>query len=65
MTRYYLGVDVGATKSHALIADESGRAVGFAAAGPGTRQVVGYDGLTARSAHARGGRWRWPASVDR
>ena len=34
MTRYYLGVDIGATKSHALIADETGRVVGFGAAGP-------------------------------
>ena len=34
MTRYFLGVDVGATKSHALIADETGRAVGFGPPGP-------------------------------
>jgi N-acetylglucosamine kinase-like BadF-type ATPase len=47
MTRYYLGVDVGATKSHALVADETGRAVGFGAAGPGNHEVVGYDGLIA------------------
>ena len=47
MTRYYLGVDIGATKSHALIADETGRAVGFGAAGPGNHEVVGYDGLIA------------------
>jgi N-acetylglucosamine kinase-like BadF-type ATPase len=47
MVRYYLGVDIGATKSHALIADETGRAVGFGAAGPGNHEVVGYDGLIA------------------
>ena len=45
MTRYFLGVDVGGTKSHALIADEQGRVVGFAEAGPGNHEVVGYDGL--------------------
>ena len=42
--RYFLGVDVGGTKSHALIADELGQAVGFAVAGSGNHEVVGYDG---------------------
>ena len=46
VTRYFLGVDIGATKSHGLIADESGRALGFAATGPGNHEVVGYEGLT-------------------
>ena len=45
MTRYFLGVDIGATKSHALIADEEGRALGFGAGGPGNHEVVGYEGL--------------------
>ncbi|HEY79607.1 MAG TPA: ATPase [Anaerolineae bacterium] len=45
MTRYFLGIDVGGTKSHALIADDTGRAVGFGEAGPGNHEVVGYDGL--------------------
>ena len=45
MTRYYLGVDIGATKSEALIADERGRALGSGRAGPGNHEVVGYDGL--------------------
>ena len=31
---YFLGIDIGGTKSHALIADEEGRAVGFGQAGP-------------------------------
>lgn len=44
---YYLGIDIGATKSHALIADEHGCAVGFGAGGPGNHEVVGYEGLTA------------------
>ena len=45
MTRYYLGIDIGATKSHALIADEAGRALGFGQGGPGNYEVVGWDGL--------------------
>jgi N-acetylglucosamine kinase-like BadF-type ATPase len=44
---YYLGIDIGATKSHALLADENGRAVGFGEGGPGNHEVVGYEGLTA------------------
>jgi N-acetylglucosamine kinase-like BadF-type ATPase len=45
MTRYFLGIDVGGTKSHALIADEDGHAVGFGEGGPGNYEVVGWDGL--------------------
>jgi N-acetylglucosamine kinase-like BadF-type ATPase len=44
--KYYLGVDVGGTKTHALIADGTGQAVGFATGGPGNWEGVGYDGLT-------------------
>jgi N-acetylglucosamine kinase-like BadF-type ATPase len=47
MTHYFLGVDVGATKTHALIADENGQACGFGEAGPGNHETVGYDGLAA------------------
>jgi N-acetylglucosamine kinase-like BadF-type ATPase len=47
MTRYFLGVDVGATKTHALIAGEDGQVVGFGEAGPGNHEGVGYDGLAA------------------
>ncbi|MBN2385395.1 MAG: hypothetical protein JXB85_00115 [Anaerolineales bacterium] len=43
--RYFLGVDVGATKTHAMIADEDGVGVGFGEAGPGNHQNVGFDGL--------------------
>jgi N-acetylglucosamine kinase-like BadF-type ATPase len=43
--RYYLGIDIGATKSHALIADETGLAVGLGEAGPGNHEVVGWEGL--------------------
>jgi N-acetylglucosamine kinase-like BadF-type ATPase len=45
MTRYFLGVDIGGSKSHALIADEHGQAVGFGEGGPGNYEVVGWDGL--------------------
>jgi N-acetylglucosamine kinase-like BadF-type ATPase len=43
--RYFLGVDVGATKTHALIADEAGDVVSYGATGPGNHEVVGYAGL--------------------
>jgi N-acetylglucosamine kinase-like BadF-type ATPase len=42
--RYLLGVDVGGSKTHALVADESGCAVGFGSAGSGNYQSIGYTG---------------------
>ncbi len=45
MSRYFLGIDIGGTKSHALIADDRGQVLGFAETGPGNHEVVGYDGL--------------------
>jgi N-acetylglucosamine kinase-like BadF-type ATPase len=45
MSAYFLGVDIGGTKSHALIADELGNALGFGSYGPGNHEEVGYDGL--------------------
>lgn len=45
MTRYFLGVDIGGTKSHALIADENGRAIGFGKGGAGNYEIVGWNGL--------------------
>ena len=47
MTQYFLGVDVGGSKCHALIADQDGNARGFAESGPGNHEVVGYNGLKA------------------
>ena len=47
MTDYYLGVDIGGTKSHALIADADGNALGFGYYGPGNHEEVGYAGLQA------------------
>jgi len=44
MSKYFLGVDTGATNSHALIADENGRILGFGEAGPGNWESVGWDG---------------------
>jgi N-acetylglucosamine kinase-like BadF-type ATPase len=45
MTQYFLGVDTGATKTHALIADENGHVTGFGIAGPGNHESVGYEGV--------------------
>ncbi len=43
--KYFLGIDVGSSKTHAIIADESGRCVGFGKGWSGNHQGVGYDGL--------------------
>jgi N-acetylglucosamine kinase-like BadF-type ATPase len=43
--RYYLGADLGATKTHTLIVDETGRARGFGESGPGNHESVGYEGM--------------------
>jgi len=45
--RYYLGADLGATKTHTLITDENGSARGFGESGPGNHETVGYDGMYA------------------
>jgi len=41
--RAFLGIDIGATKSHALLADETGRALGFGEGGPGNYESLGWD----------------------
>ncbi len=41
--RYFLGMDAGGTKTHVLVADENGNAVGFAEGGAGNWQSVGFD----------------------
>ena len=43
--KYFLGMDVGSSKTHALIVDETGRCVGFGKAGGGNHQGAGYDAL--------------------
>ncbi len=61
MTHYFLGVDVGSTKTHVAIADETGRVLGLSEGGPGNPDGVGYEGLsrtlaaTARSAVQQAG----------
>jgi N-acetylglucosamine kinase-like BadF-type ATPase len=42
---YYFGADLGATKTHSLIVDETGRALGFGESGPGNHESIGYDGM--------------------
>ena len=46
MASYFLGIDIGGSKSHALIADGLGQAVGFGKAGAGSWEAVGYTVLT-------------------
>jgi len=43
--RTYLGADLGATKTHTVIVDETGCALGFGESGPGNHESVGYDGM--------------------
>ncbi len=43
--RYFLGADLGGTKTHLVITDETGRAVGFGESGSGNHETVGYDGM--------------------
>jgi N-acetylglucosamine kinase-like BadF-type ATPase len=45
VAKYFLGVDIGGTKSHALIADEIGQALGLGVGGAGNYETVGYQGL--------------------
>jgi len=47
MTRYFLGVDVGSSKTHAVVADEAGQVLGFGEGGAGNHEGVGYGGLSA------------------
>ena len=44
--KYFLGIDVGSSKTHALITDETGQCVGFGKSGGGNHQGVGYEKLT-------------------
>lgn len=46
----FLGIDAGGTKTHALLADENGTALGVGHAGPGNWEGVGLDG-TYRALH--------------
>ena len=43
--KYFLGIDVGSSKTHALITNETGQSVGFGKSGGGNHQGVGYEML--------------------
>jgi N-acetylglucosamine kinase-like BadF-type ATPase len=45
MNSYFLGIDIGATKTDALVTGETGQALGFGRTGPGNQQTVGYSGM--------------------
>lgn len=45
MTDLFLGVDVGGTKTAALIADQNGQALGYGVGGPGNYEGVGWEGF--------------------
>src|SRR5512136_2538249 len=45
MPHYFLGADVGSTKTHVAIADETGRILGLGEGGAGNPDTVGYEGL--------------------
>lgn len=47
MPHYFLGMDVGSTKTHAIITDENGIVAGFGKAGAGNHESVGNEGSTA------------------
>ncbi|MEK7793569.1 MAG: BadF/BadG/BcrA/BcrD ATPase family protein [Candidatus Hydrogenedentota bacterium] len=43
MSKYYLGLDVGGTKTHCIVADDEGSILGFAADGCGSYEYDGVD----------------------
>lgn len=45
MNKYFLGMDIGSSKSHAVIANSSGQVLGFGFSGGGNPDTVGYDGM--------------------
>jgi len=52
MTKYFLGVDVGGTKTHAIIANERGEILALGKAGSGNPGGIGYDQFGAVVAQA-------------
>jgi N-acetylglucosamine kinase-like BadF-type ATPase len=52
MTHYFFGADVGSTKTHVAIADETGRVQGLGESGAGNPDTVGYEGLRRALANA-------------
>jgi len=63
MVKHFLGIDVGSSKTHALIVDETGESVGFGQSGGGNHQGVGYEGL-ARALRESFGQAREMAGLD-
>ncbi len=53
--KYYLGIDIGATKTAALIADENGNQIGTGQGGPGNHETVGFSGMEKAIQDALGG----------
>lgn len=45
MDQYFLGADLGGTKTRVMIADSGGNLVGFGESGPGNHESVGYEGF--------------------
>jgi N-acetylglucosamine kinase-like BadF-type ATPase len=45
MQQYFMGIDVGSSKTHALIVDDQGVIHGFGESGPGNQESVGFSGL--------------------
>lgn len=43
--KYFLGIDIGATKTAAMITDENGNQIGTGQSGPGNHENVGFDGM--------------------
>jgi N-acetylglucosamine kinase-like BadF-type ATPase len=43
MTQYFFGADLGGTKTHLMLTDETGRVIGFGEGGPGNHECGGYD----------------------
>lgn len=54
MAAYFLGADVGSSKTRLLIADEHGQPCGYGESGAGNHEVVGYSGLSAALRQAAG-----------
>jgi N-acetylglucosamine kinase-like BadF-type ATPase len=54
MIRYFLGADVGSSKTRLLLVDERGQPCGYGESGAGNHEVVGYAGLSAALRQAAG-----------
>jgi N-acetylglucosamine kinase-like BadF-type ATPase len=52
MSPYYLGGDLGGSKTHVVIADGDGKVWGFGEAGPGNHEGIGFSGVKANLGRA-------------